>query len=169
MIDDASKIINDHSVEGQQGYVFLGHDDARTIATFTVATYIVDTLSDKEYGYDIKLQLCRISTQETWTRTVLFFIANAKVVTFAEYHGVARLLDLAIQKLHNALCRFIIPTLECKIGRHSGLGALLLRTIGFREAEEGGGIVLAVCDAFLAPHCISTFANYNAQSFASHA
>ncbi|KAG6294790.1 hypothetical protein E4U45_006244 [Claviceps purpurea] len=46
MIDDASKIINDHSVEGQQGYVFLGHDDARTIATFTVATYIVDTSSE---------------------------------------------------------------------------------------------------------------------------
>ncbi|KAG5918022.1 hypothetical protein E4U61_002141 [Claviceps capensis] len=46
VIDDASKIINDHSVEGQQGYVFLGHDDARTIATFTVATYMIDTSSE---------------------------------------------------------------------------------------------------------------------------
>ncbi|KAG6178389.1 hypothetical protein E4U36_006460 [Claviceps purpurea] len=162
MIDDASKIINDHSVEGQQGYVFLGHDDARTIATFTVATYIVDTSSD----YAVSQVLNRGNLDTDYSE---FFIAHAKVVTFAEYYGVARLLDLAIQKLHNALCRFIIPTLECKIGQHSGLGALLLRTIGFGAAEEGGGIVLAVCDAFLAPHCISTFANYNAQSFASHA
>ncbi|KAG6030218.1 hypothetical protein E4U40_008035 [Claviceps sp. LM458 group G5] len=35
-----------------------------------------------------------------------FFIAHAKIFIFADCYGVAKLLDLALQKLHGALCGF---------------------------------------------------------------
>ncbi|KAG5985330.1 hypothetical protein E4U54_006042 [Claviceps lovelessii] len=35
-----------------------------------------------------------------------YFIAHAKVFVFADYYGVEDLMDLAMQKLHGALCGF---------------------------------------------------------------
>ncbi|KAG6129386.1 hypothetical protein E4U38_005150 [Claviceps purpurea] len=146
------KMINGPFIEGQQGYVTLADEDARTIAAFAefafTGDYQIKLDTSQKSGWrprcprpgdpddaDRKRVLIRPSNThwEMFTlgkeygnfgsntnHTILsdpksvymnhsqFLIAHAKIFIFADCYGVAGLLDLAMRKLHKALCGFLL-------------------------------------------------------------
>ncbi|KAG5987075.1 hypothetical protein E4U43_005248 [Claviceps pusilla] len=61
------------------------------------------------YGYDrrtIPSEPIILNAMSLDTDYSEYFIAHAKVFVFADYYGVEDLMDLAMQKLHGALCGF---------------------------------------------------------------
>ncbi|KAG6118797.1 hypothetical protein E4U13_008241 [Claviceps humidiphila] len=131
-------------IQGQQGYAVLPDEEAwseaSTIAAFAEFAFTGD--------YQITMALDTSPHAPVLNEGNMrldfsaFFIAHAKVYIFADCYGVAGLLNLAMRKLHKALCGFRLSTL-----RIDDVVSLVdycynLRQTVPREAEDDGGVVL---------------------------
>ncbi|KAG5953771.1 hypothetical protein E4U58_000289 [Claviceps cyperi] len=128
------RLINGGFVEGQQGYVVLEDEDAKTIAAFAEFIYTGDyqlsfdfPQADRECadqshrawpepsneawlnfydGEDFDILSLPLREGSMTTDYSEFFIAHAKVFVFADYYGVVELMNLSMTRLHKALCLF---------------------------------------------------------------
>ncbi|KAG5961385.1 hypothetical protein E4U56_003911 [Claviceps arundinis] len=104
------KMIKGPFIEGQLGYATLADEDVQTVAAFAEFIYTGDyKIKIREDTPHMEYGGRGCATGFSWgidTDCSNYFIAHAKISIFADCYGVAELLDLALNKLHGALCGF---------------------------------------------------------------